>query len=123
MLTHFGNVPDIKIIFDPEPPFVMEAFATFYNRGVDPPVLRGGELFDDFVVREEFDDSLAHALGSEGPYWRSFLLILRVAWSMGCFDIRGDRSKKTPLRLGVASRYLESDITIYYERYYEIFGV
>ena len=51
---------------------MLEAFATSFCRGVDPPILRGGELSDELVFREELDDLLAQAPGCEGPSWRSF---------------------------------------------------
>ncbi len=51
---------------------MLEAFSTFFRRGVDPLFLRGGELSGELVLREEFDNSLTQTLGGEGPYWRSF---------------------------------------------------
>ena len=49
---------------------MLEALATRFRRGVDSPLLRGGEieLSDELILREEFDDLLAPAHGGEGPY-------------------------------------------------------
>ena len=49
----------------------MEAPVTLLRRGVDSPLLRGGELSDELALLEEFDDLLAHAPGGEGPRMRS----------------------------------------------------
>ena len=38
---------------------------------MDSPLLRGGELSEELVLREEFDDLFAQTLGGEGPHWRS----------------------------------------------------
>ncbi len=71
MLSELGDVPRVKDVFDPQPPLVLEALATLLRRGVDSPLLRGGELPDELVPLEEFDDLLAHATGGEGPHMRS----------------------------------------------------
>ncbi len=50
---------------------MLEALATHFNRGVDSPLFRGGELSDELVLPEEFDNLLAHAPGGEGSGGRS----------------------------------------------------
>ena len=71
MLSELGDVPRVKVIFDLQPPLVLEALAMLLRRGMDSPLFRGGELFDEVVPLEEFDDLLAHAPGDEGPHLRS----------------------------------------------------
>ena len=51
---------------------MLEAFATFFSRRVDPPLLREGELYAEPILREEFDESLTKDPGGEGLHWRSF---------------------------------------------------
>ena len=48
----------------------------FFSRVVDSLFLRGGELSDELVLREEFADFLTKAPSGEGPHWRSFLFDL-----------------------------------------------
>ena len=69
-------MPGVEVVLDPEPPFVMQAFATSFCRRVDPPVLRGGEPSGELVLNEELDDLFTQALGCEGPYGRSFPFVL-----------------------------------------------
>ena len=38
---------------------------------MDSPLLQGGELSDELVLREEFDNLLAQVLGGEWPHKRS----------------------------------------------------
>ena len=64
-------MPSIKVVFDPKPPLVQEALATLLSRGVDSPLLWGGELLDELVLLEELDNFLEEAPSGEGPHWRS----------------------------------------------------
>ena len=70
-MSELGDVPRVKAFFDPQPPLVLQALATHFRRGVNSPLLRGGELHAELVPLEEFDDLLAHAPGGEGPHGRS----------------------------------------------------
>ncbi len=50
---------------------MLKPFSPGFRRGVDPPLVWGGEFSDEFVLDEAFDDPLAQVAGCEGPDWRS----------------------------------------------------
>ena len=67
-MSQLGNVPRVEVVFNLEPPFVLEALAARFRGRVDSPLLRGGVLSDALVLREEFDDPLAQVHGGEWSY-------------------------------------------------------
>ncbi len=55
---------------------MLKPFSPGFSRGVDSPLVRGGEFPDEFVLDEEVDGFLAQVAGGEGPDWRSLPLDL-----------------------------------------------
>ncbi len=55
---------------------MLKPFSPGFSRGVDPPLVRGGEFSNEFVLDEEVDGPFAQVAGGEGPDWRSLPLDL-----------------------------------------------
>jgi hypothetical protein len=88
VLSNLRDVPSVKVVLNPQPALMMEAFASCLNRRVDAQILRGGgELSDELVLCEELDDLFANGsilVAKDRQTGALFLLLAEGGCSADC---------------------------------------